>query len=227
MFCPAVQLSSMAGLLVWTQLTRPDASAGDAMVSLEGVTMSELMLTKRMGNADVVLLEFSDFQCTFCAEQLFDTFPDIRRELIDTGILSYGYLHFPLERIHPQARAAGTAAECAGRQGQFWEMHDLLFANQERLSAAEFAAHSDAIGLDPMLFGECMQSDAEALVEADLQQGLALGVIGTPTFFIGTVGADGVVQLTTRFRGQITLEGIKEAITTDDGGWLSWLPWLG
>ena len=210
----------VAVLLLWTQLIRPQAVVDDAMDALDDVTMSASNRT-----ADRILLEFSDFQCPYCAEYAMDELPRIGRELVDAGILSYGYLHFPLKGIHPEATAAGVAAECAGQQGGFWEMHDRLFANQERLSPTEFVRQSQAMNLDQTLFGECMQSDdATGAVEADFQQGLALGVRATPTFFIGTVGADGVVELTSRIRGQITLEGITDALERETGGWRSWLP---
>ena len=75
------------------------------------------------------------------------------------------------------------------------------------------------MGLDETLFEECMLGeDAAAIVEADLEQGLALGVRATPTFFLGTVGADGVVELTTRIRGQVTLEGIQDVLAEEGGG---------
>ena len=140
--------------------------------------------------------------------------------------MSYGFLHFPLKGIHPEAAAAGAAAECAGRQGRFWEMHDRLFASQERLSHGEFLSQSHEMGLDETLFEECMLGeDAAAIVEADIQQGVALGVRGTPTFFLGTVGADGVVELTRRITGQVTLEGIEDVLAEEGGGLASWLPW--
>ena len=217
----------IAALLLWTQLIRPDPGVGDAREALDDVTINAAMLTKRMGTADRILLEFSDFQCPYCAEYALDELPRIERELVEAGVLSYGYLHFPLKGIHPEAAAAGVAAECAGRQNGFWEMHDRLFANQEHLSVDQFLSQSVAMGLDQMLFEECMQGDAAAAaVEADFEQGLALGVRATPTFFIGTVGADGVVELTSRIRGQITLEGIRDALAEDEGGLASWWPWL-
>jgi len=217
----------IAALLLWTQIIKPDPNVGDARDVLDDVTMNASMLTKRMGTANRILLEFSDFQCPFCAEHAMGELPRIKRELVDAGILSYGYLHFPLKGIHPEAATAGVAAECARRQGRFWEMHDRLFASQERLSRREFVSQSDAMGLDRMLFEECMHGDvAAAAVEADFQQGLALGVRGTPTFFIGTVGADGVVELTSRIRGQVTLETIKDALAKENGGLAAWRPWL-
>ena len=218
----------IAALLLWTQLIKPDRAVGDARDALDDVAMHASMLTKRMGIADRILLEFSDFQCPFCAEHALVELPRIRRELVDTGILSYGYLHFPLKAIHPEATVAGVAAECARGQDRFWEMHDRLFANRERLSRRELASQAEEMGLDQMLFEECMRGDvAMAAVEADFQQGLALGVRATPTFFIGTVDANGVVELTSRIRGQVTVETIKDALAMDDGGlawWRAWLP---
>ncbi len=184
------------------------------------------MLTKRMGSADRILLEFSDFQCPYCAEYALDELPRIKRKLVDTGIVSYGFLHFPLKGIHPEAVAAGAAAECAGRQGRFWEMHDRLFAGQGRFSRAEFLTYAHEMGLDKTRFEECMLGEeAVAIVDADVRQGAALGVRATPTFFLGKVGADGVVELTRRITGQATLEGIEDVLAEERGGLASWLPW--
>ena len=216
----------VAVLLLWTQVIMPDPAVGDPVEVLDDLTMSVSMLTKRVGTAERVLVEFSDFQCPYCAEYALYEFPRIKRELVDTGIVSYGFLHFPLNGIHPEAAVAGAAAECGGRQGRFWEMHDRLFGSQDQLSYGEFLNHSHAIGLDEMAFEECLLGeDATAAVEADLQQGLALGVRATPTFFLGKVGADGVVELTRRIGGQVTLEGIEDLLAEEGGGLASWLPW--
>ena len=216
----------VAVLLLWT-LLKPDAGADDGVDALEDVTMSASLLTKRVGTGDRILLEFADFQCPYCAEYALKDLPRLKRELVDAGRLSYAYLHFPLKGIHPEADMAGIAAECAGQQGRFWEMHDRLFANQGRLSNEEFAGQARAMGLDSAQFGECMQStEAAVAVEADFQQGLALGVRATPTFFIGTIGTDGVVELSSRMRGQVALEGIEAALAKDEGGLASWWSWL-
>ena len=153
--------------------------------------------------------------------------PRIKRELVDTGIVSYAFLHFPLKGIHPEAAEAGAASECAGRQGRFWEMHDKLFASQERVSRGEFSSYSREVGLDETLFRECMLGEeAAGVVEADVEQGVAVGVRGTPTFFLGTVGADGVVELTTRITGQVTLEVVEDLLDREGGqGRAWWLPW--
>ena len=82
--------------------------------------------------ARVVIAEFSDFQCPFCQRWYYETLPDIRAGVGDDVALAF--LHFPLTQIHPNAAAAHAAAECAGIQGKFWEMHDLVFEQQDEWS---------------------------------------------------------------------------------------------
>lgn len=80
-------------------------------------------------DAKVTLVEFSDFECPFCARHFSQTYPQLKSEYIDTGKLKYVFKHFPLS-FHPNAQKASEAAECAGDQGKFWEMHDLIFQSQ-------------------------------------------------------------------------------------------------
>ena len=81
------------------------------------------------GNTDakVTVIEFSDFQCPFCKQHVEETQPALDEEFVDSGKVMWVFKHFPLS-IHPQAPAAGAAAECAADQGKFWEMHELLFS---------------------------------------------------------------------------------------------------
>ena len=92
-----------------------------------GINVAVTDLTKRIGDADIILIEFGDFQCHFCASQASEAMPRIRRQLIESGKLSYAYVHFPLEGLHPEAFAASEAAECAGEQDTYWDMHERLF----------------------------------------------------------------------------------------------------
>jgi len=141
------------------------------------------------GNLDakVVVIEFSDFQCPFCRRHVEQTQPGLDEQFVDTGDVLWIFKHFPLQ-IHPQAPAAGVAAECAGDQGQFWEMHHLLFANMSAWSinnpAPVFAGFATELGLDLDAFDACVNDPATAQrVSSDMNDGAPF-VQGTPTFIV-------------------------------------------
>src|ERR1017187_3493654 len=92
--------------------------------------------TKPLGTASLAIVEFSDFQCPFCGWYARDTYAELNREFITTGKVAYGFRNFPLEHAHPMALLAAETAACAGFQGRFWEMHDMLFSNQRALAPA-------------------------------------------------------------------------------------------
>jgi protein-disulfide isomerase len=138
-------------------------------------------------DAPLTVIEFSDFQCPFCARHVLETQPALDEAFVDTGKVLWIFKHFPLQ-IHPQAPYAGVAAECAGEQGQFWEMHDLLFRSVDDWSIADpfnvMVRLADELGLDTEAFGECLvDPEMAARVQSDLDEG-AQFVRGTPTFII-------------------------------------------
>lgn len=145
-----------------------------------------------IGSADapVVLVEFTDYQCPFCSRHFLETYPQIKADYVDSGKVRYVFLDFPLTSIHPQAQQAAEAARCAGDQGAYVEMHDMLFARQGewngRSDAADlFTNYATDLGLDAAGFADCLDSRThEAAVLADLEQGIRLGVDGTPAFFL-------------------------------------------
>jgi len=136
-------------------------------------------------NAQITMIEFSDFQCPFCGRAK----PTVDKLLSDyPGKIKLYYLHFPLESIHEFAKKAGEASECAGEQGKFWEYHDLLFANQNALDVASLKKYAKQLNLDSTKFDSCLDSGVKAsVVSADFQQGVNVGVTGTPTFFLNGV----------------------------------------
>jgi protein-disulfide isomerase len=149
------------------------------------------------GNPDakVTVVEFSDFQCPFCKQHVEETQPTLDEEFVDTGDVMWVFKHFPLS-IHPQAPAAGVASECAAEQGQFWEMHHLLFENQERWSVEDpnpiFEELAADLELDAAAFAACLADPAIAeRVTSDMSEGAPF-VQGTPTFI---VLADGQGQI--------------------------------
>lgn len=114
--------------------------------------------------------------------------PQIENEYIRTGKIKYVFGDFPLEAIHPYAFKAAAAANCAGDEGKYWEMHDRLFANQAALKPEDLLKHGEAIGLDSARFQQCLQSGKyDALIRKMMAQGEKAGVRGTPTVMVGTV----------------------------------------
>jgi protein-disulfide isomerase len=117
-------------------------------------------------------------------------------QYVDTGIVQYVFKDFPLTQIHPEALKASEAARCAMDQGAFLEMHDTIFNRQQEWGGSDpvevFTGYAGELGLDTDAFGECLSSGQhEAAVIADLQEGVALGVTGTPSFFINGYGLTG------------------------------------
>ena len=131
--------------------------------------------------APVTILEFSDFQCPFCVRAR-PTVSRVREAYGDK--VRWVFRHFPLD-FHAQAEKAGEAAACAGDQGKFWEMHDLLWSNTAKLQVPDLKAHAATLGLDAAAFGECLDSGRHGgLVSGDLAAGQGYGVSGTPAFFV-------------------------------------------
>ena len=132
-------------------------------------------------DAKVVIVEFSDFQCPFCA-RVSPTMKQIQEEYGDE--VRIVFKHLPLQ-MHSRAAAAHSAAEAAHRQGKFWEMHDRIFANQGSMSPETYAEYAREIGLDMGRFGKDVASaDVKKKVDGDAAEAARLGVTGTPAFFI-------------------------------------------
>jgi len=141
-------------------------------------------------NAKVVIVEFSDFQCPFCARFFEQTLPLIERDYIKTGKVQIVYRDFPLS-FHQYAQKAAEAAQCANEQGKFWEYHDLLFKKQNEWASAgeaRFLDYAKALELDTNKFNSCLTTGKYGSeVKKDFQDGLQYGVQGTPTFFINGI----------------------------------------
>ena len=132
-------------------------------------------------DAPVTIVEFSDFQCPACGH----AFPTIKRLLQQyQGKIRVVFRDFPLS-IHPQAPKAAEAGNCANEQGKFWEMHDRMFTNQQKLGVADLKAAAAELGLDAQKFNTCLDSGKQAAKwQADVNDGRKYGVSATPTFFI-------------------------------------------
>ncbi len=143
---------------------------------------------KGSGTAKVVVVEFSDYQCPFCGRFYRDTLPQIDKEFIQTGKIKYVFNNLPLDELHPVAFKAAQAAECAGEQGKFWELHGKFFSDQNIIARGDMTAPAKSVGLDLSQFEKCLTSGkTEGVVRAGVEQAESLGIQSTPSFVIGTI----------------------------------------
>lgn len=156
-------------------------------------------------NAPISVVEFSDFQCPFCAKFGAMIFPLIDENYIKTGKVKFVYRDFPLDS-HPNAGPMALAGECADEQGKFREMHDIIFERQNEWSPSEkintvIKEYGKKIGLNEKQFNECVSSKKYAgEIKKDLIDGASNGVSGTPSFFINGKPLSGAMPFDTVFK---------------------------
>ncbi len=192
------------GPLIRQHLERQEAqaNAGRYLASLRDAAKVEFVLERARvevagsgpsvgaEDAPVTIVEFSDYECPFCKQaeavvaQVRDRYPEHVR---------FEFRHFPLEHIHPRARAAAEAAICAEDQERFWEFHELVFADADTdLSDEKLRAHAESVGLDVAVFDVCVaERSGKSRVDGDLDAGREAGVNGTPTFFVNGIPVTG------------------------------------
>lgn len=174
--------STKQGVPPTSAASRPSLSVPTEPISLIGA--------KTLGSptAKVVVLEYSDFDCPFCARFHDEAFATFRKSYVDSGRALFAFRHLPLESRHPNALSEAKAAECAGSQNKFWEMSDALFRAPKAPGQDGLDAKARNVGLDLPRFDECLRS-SEALtsVQSDIAQARTLSITSTPTFFIGTI----------------------------------------
>jgi protein-disulfide isomerase len=158
-------------------------------------------------DAPVTLMEYADYQCPYCG-MAYPIVKQLQHRLSEN--LCLVFRNFPLTEIHPFAEGAAEAAEAAGAQGKFWEMHDTLYENQEALAIENLMAYAKQLHLDVPRFASELEGRAYAgRVREDFLSGVRSGVNGTPTFFINGVRHDGGYDFNTLFAAiQTRLKGI-------------------
>lgn len=145
--------------------------------------------TKGPAQAPVTLVEYGDYQCPFCG-QAFLVLKQIERRFANQ--LRFVFRHFPLSEIHPFAVLAAEAAEAAGAQGRFWEMHDTLYTHQDALDLDSLVGYAADLELDVDKVVEDLESHRHVRrIDEDFMGGVRSGVNGTPCFFINDVRHDG------------------------------------
>lgn len=165
-------------------------------------------------DARVVLVEFSDFQCPFCGRFSRDTIPQVQADYVDTGKIKYVFADFPLEAIHPYAFKAAEAASCAGEQGEFWKMHDHLFANQTKLKPEDLNQYAEVIGLDKSKFQQCLDTQKRApTIRKTMAQAGDAGVSSTPTLMVGLLQPNSSkVKVLRVLKGAQPFAAVKDAL---------------
>lgn len=149
-----------------------------------------------LGNPDakVALIEFADYQCPYCERFYRQSFGNLKSRFIDSGKVMYVYRDLPAPN-RPQALPAAIAARCAGEQGKFYEMQSLLFSNGSSLQQSSYARFAKKLGLDSSKFQACLIDNNQVeKVRQDINEAQSLGIRGTPTFYIGAVDGNKIVN---------------------------------
>lgn len=190
-FVVALGIVAMVGVLAlaWT-VTRPKRGVTDVDLKADPAQARGYLLGDSA--APIQVYEFADFECPACGQFATLTEPDIRKSLIQTGKISWRYFDYPLP-MHKNTWDASNAAACADEQGKFWEMHDMLFANQDRWNGeatsspkGAFKGYAQAIGLDVPKWEACYDADRyRSRVASNRAEAERRHIESTPTFIIG------------------------------------------
>ena len=223
-------LVAAAVTVIYKNVGQPASSASRLQIPSKPLLLDEAVV-RGDGSAKVVMFVYSDFQCPFCSRFAREVLPEIERRYVQNGRLAIAFRHLPLPN-HPQAMNAAVGAECAGRQGRFWEMHDLLFA-QKALDESSVGTLAHSLGIDVNAFNDCiLDTSVSDRVNASVAEANEFGINGTPAFFIGRKDAAGKVQVSHALSGALPLaefEKTVEAAMKDRSSesWRSWVPFLG
>lgn len=197
-------LSVLVGMRLWNDRVQPaprGSSPVEDLASRGLVTSIAGNATHGASTAKVALIEFSDFQCPFCAKYAAETYADLQRAFVDTGKVRYVFRNLPLAS-HPAAFDAAKAAECAHKQGRYFEMRRELFEHRAELSAETLTRLADSAKLNVQDFAGCMSSqDGTSILTGDKTEAKRLGITSTPTFLVGTFQNDGRVKLLQQING--------------------------
>lgn len=136
------------------------------------------------GTPSLVFVEVGDYQCPYCGEGAREMVPRLVEKYVRTGKLELLHLDLPLQ-MHPDALKSAEAAACAKEQGKFWEMHNILFANQRALGVDHLNAYAEQAGLDLPAFQKCLAAGkSRGAISSDIRTAHTLGISGTPAYLI-------------------------------------------
>lgn len=186
----------------------------DGTVSMEGREIQkEDMKVRGNPDAQIYLVEYSDYQCPFCAR-----FHDIPKQITEAsgGKVAWAWKHFPLTAIHPEARPAAIAGECVFRLGgaeKFWSYSDTLIANQGQLSENLYKLEATKLGLNAQQFATCLKdTEVAAEVDKNTAEGEELGVSGTPSTFV-VKNENGKLTVLENINGALPKETVESIVS--------------
>jgi protein-disulfide isomerase len=204
---PAVALCIVC-LAMWHWWVRPTLPAAASAVAAPAAPQDLDGLQKRGSNHATVGIEiFSDFQCPVCGRLARDVLPAVEAKYVETGRAVLIFSDLPLESIHPRALPRAALAECAARQHLFWQTHDTLFDEQTSPAVEQHAIKR----LDTVALEGCLASDSAEAVRRRAAHAASLGIVSTPTIFVGDV-SDGALRVTRVIVGLPATSTLESAI---------------
>ena len=155
----------------------------------------DLRSTPMLGSKDapLTIVEFTDYQCPFCQRFHQQTYGELKKNYIDTGKVRFYSRDLPLDSLHPNATRAAQAARCAGDQGKFWDIREIMSAHPDQLDLNSLVADAQQLKLDVPKFQSCVESEKyKNEVQSDVLEAMKIGADGTPAFVIGKSTPEGV-----------------------------------
>lgn len=201
----AIVGSSVVLYLNWATIFPPTPHVPREAISLDGAAL------KGTSSAPMVLIEYSDYRCTFCAKAEREILPQVIEQYVDSGRVQFALRQHPLERLHPGATRAATAVLCAGQQGKFWQMHSALFRAQDNTSDEGLLTLGRELALNEGKFRACLDGDVISQVRRDTAEAERLGLGGTPAFVVGRRQPDGRIKAIAVIDGAQPLDAFAKA----------------
>jgi protein-disulfide isomerase len=207
----SAMMLAAGGVVLWTTLERrpPGRPTSPTLVGTS-VAFPTGHAVLGASNAAAGMIVFSDFECPYCKQFAESVLPNLRQRYVEPGRVRLAFKHFPLPN-HPRARDAAIAAECAGRNGLFWEIHDLLFAAGPRLDDDVIRRSAVAVNLGPA-FESCLAGPGSEAVDLESKDAQALQLTGTPTILIGRLERPGYLRVVSHLVGNKPLVEFDEAL---------------
>ena len=196
-----------AGAILWLGGHLAAFAAGGPTISIGAAP------SLKTGSPEVVLIEVSDFQCPYCGQSAREVLPRLEEKLVRPGKVEVIFLNLPLP-THPNAFQAAEAAMCAGYQKKFWEMHHLLFANQQALAPAQLPGYAETLGLDVAAFQKCLSDGRPAQeIRREMRVAEELGIAATPIYLLGRwVPGSDKIQVLETIRGVRPYEELEKKL---------------